>query len=92
MNWSLQNSELPGTLKLKIQYFSHLLQEGYCHFENVTHGAQVEGYYNISKGNTSQMKQAIALYGPVTVLINTRPKSFKFYDSGVYLDKDCGTL
>ena len=70
--------------------FLHIHQEGYCHFENVTHGAQVEGYYNISQGNTSQLKQAIALYGPVTVLINTRPKSFKFYDSGVYLDKECG--
>ena len=30
------------------------------------------------------------MYGPVTVLINTRPRSFKFYDDGVYYDKDCG--
>jgi len=58
----------------------------------VTHGASIKGYYNISQGNISQLKTAIALYGPVTILINTRPKSFKFYDSGVFYDKECGML
>ena len=56
----------------------------------MTHGAKVEGYYNVTKGNITELKHALALYGPVTVLINTRPKSFKFYDNGIYYDKECG--
>ena len=45
---------------------------------------------NISKGNTTELKQAVAQYGPVSVLISTQPKSFKFYSSGVYYDPECG--
>ena len=65
------------------------LQEGYCHFKNVSIGVRVDSYMNISKGNVTQLKQAIAQYGPVSVLINTQPKSFKFYSSGIYYDPEC---
>ena len=44
---------------------------------------------NITKGNVNQLKQAIAFYGPVSILINTQPKSFKFYGSGIYYDQLC---
>ena len=47
---------------------------------------------NISKGNATELKQAIAQYGPVSVLINTQPKSFKFYSSGVYYDPECSGM
>lgn len=67
-----------------------LKQEGYCHFGNITNGAIIDSYYNITSGNVTEMKMALALYGPLTVLINTRPRSFKFYDSGIYYDKRCG--
>ena len=44
---------------------------------------------NITKGNINQLKQAITFYGPVSILINTQPKSFKFYGSGTYYDQSC---
>lgn len=44
---------------------------------------------NISKQNSTELKQAISQYGPVSVLINTKPKSFKFYSSGIYYDPEC---
>ena len=43
----------------------------------------------IAQKNATELKQAIAQYGPVAVLINTRPKSFKFYSSGIYYDPEC---
>lgn len=46
-------------------------------------------YMNITKGNKHELKQAIAIYGPVSILINTQPKTFKFYGSGIYYDPDC---
>ena len=53
-------------------------------------GAGVESYMNITSGNKTELKLALAMYGPVTVLINTRPKTFKFYSSGIYYDETCG--
>lgn len=85
MQWIIKH----GGIATRKSYGKYLAQEGYCHFENITHGASIDGYYNVSQGNASQLKMAIAMYGPVTILINTRPKSFKFYDSGVYYDKGC---
>lgn len=66
-----------------------VFQEGFCHFKNTTTGAKLDFYMNITKGDTSELKQAIAFYGPVSILINTQPKSFKFYGSGIYYDPAC---
>ncbi|KAJ7387720.1 hypothetical protein OS493_001063 [Desmophyllum pertusum] len=62
------------------------MNEGFCHFKNTTTGAKLDFYMNIMKGDASELKQAIAFYGPVSILINTQPKSFKFYGSGIYYD------
>jgi hypothetical protein len=40
--------------------------------------------------NKTAMKVTLATYGPVSVGINSAPKSFKFYRDGVYDDFDCG--
>ena len=68
---------------------SLFFKEGYCHFKNVSIGVRVESYMNIGKENATELKQAIAQYGPISVLINTQPKSFKFYSSGTYYDPEC---
>lgn len=80
---------------MKVNYFTlnrdfnFVLQEGFCHFKNTTTGAKLDFYMNITNGDTSELKQAIAFYGPVSILINTQPKSFKFYGSGIYYDPAC---
>jgi len=78
-----------GGLATDDSYGRYLAQEGYCHFKNVSIGAGVESYMNITSGNKTELKLALAMYGPVTILINTRPKTFKFYSSGVYFDGSC---
>jgi len=87
MQWILKH----GGIATQTSYGNYLAQEGYCHFSNITNGATITGYYNITSGNATEMKMALSLYGPLTVLINTRPRSFKFYDSGIYYDKNCDT-
>ncbi|EDO31349.1 predicted protein, partial [Nematostella vectensis] len=66
-------------------------QEGYCHFKNTSIGARLDKYMSIRKGNTTQLKLAVAFYGPVSILVNTQPKTFKFYGSGIYYDTQCST-
>merc|ERR1711962_422543 len=85
MQWVIKH----GGIATRESYGKYLAQEGYCHFNNITTGATIDDYLSISPHNVTQLKMALALHGPVTVLINTRPKSFKFYDSGIYFDKDC---
>ncbi|CAB4027431.1 digestive cysteine ase 1 [Paramuricea clavata] len=85
MQWILKH----GGLARENNYGKYLAQEGYCHFKNVSIGVRVDSYMNIGKENATELKQAIAQYGPISVLINTQPKSFKFYSSGIYYDPEC---
>ncbi|XP_067032987.1 uncharacterized protein [Acropora muricata] len=85
MQWVIKH----GGLATEKSYGRYLAQEGLCHFKNTTTGAKLDFYMNITEGNTREMKQAIAFYGPVSILINTQPKSFKFYGSGIYYDQEC---
>jgi len=85
MQWVIKH----GGLATEESYGRYLAQEGLCHFKNTTTGAKLDFYMNITKGNSSELKQAIAFYGPVSILINTQPKSFKFYGSGIYYDPAC---
>lgn len=85
MQWVIKH----GGLATEESYGKYLAQEGFCHFKNTTTGAKLDFYMNITKGNKHELKQAIAIYGPVSILINTQPKTFKFYGSGIYYDPDC---
>ncbi|XP_028394716.1 uncharacterized protein LOC114518884 [Dendronephthya gigantea] len=85
MQWILKH----GGLAIEDNYGKYLAQEGYCHFRNVSIGVRIDSYMNITRGNVTELKQAISQYGPVSVLINTQPKSFKFYSSGIYYDPEC---
>ncbi|XP_048582580.1 uncharacterized protein LOC5516093 [Nematostella vectensis] len=85
MQWILKH----GGLATEESYGRYLAQEGYCHFKNTSIGARLDKYMSIRKGNTSQLKLAVAFYGPVSILVNTQPKTFKFYGSGIYYDTQC---
>ncbi|XP_068747154.1 counting factor associated protein D-like [Montipora capricornis] len=85
MQWVIKH----GGLATEASYGRYLAQEGLCHFKNTTTGAKLDFYMNITKGNSSELQQAVAFYGPVSILINTQPKSFKFYGSGIYYDPEC---
>ncbi|EDO44165.1 predicted protein, partial [Nematostella vectensis] len=85
MQWILKH----GGLATEESYGRYLAQEGYCHFKNTSIGARLDKYMSIRQGNTSQLKLAVAFYGPVSILVNTQPKTFKFYGSGIYYDTQC---
>ena len=74
------------------QTIALLHQEGFCHCskkENCTM-LQIESFGDIEKNNSTALKIALATYGPVSVEVNTDPKTFKFYKDGVYDDTSCG--
>lgn len=66
------------------------LQDGYCHFEEAEIGAKISNYMNVTSGDQTALKIAIATKGPVSVGIDASHKSFAFYSSGVYYEPKCG--
>ncbi|XP_036619081.1 cathepsin L1-like [Trichosurus vulpecula] len=65
--------------------------EGDCRYRPETAVANVTGYVNISSGDESALKKAVATVGPISVAINAAHASFQFYQSGVYYDPECSS-
>ncbi|XP_028647436.2 procathepsin L-like [Erpetoichthys calabaricus] len=49
------------------------------------------GYVKIPFGDEMALQDALANIGPISVSIDTSPKGFQFYHSGIYYNKDCST-
>ncbi|EDV28493.1 uncharacterized protein TRIADDRAFT_51454 [Trichoplax adhaerens] len=83
--WIIKQRGIPT----KSSYGQYLGRNGYCHHHDLTTGAKLKGYSQIPQGNMKALKVALAKVGPVTVSINTSPKSFLFYSSGVFYNDQC---
>jgi len=62
-----------------------------CHHRHHT-GARIKGRHQIQEGNEDELKEAVALRGPVAVAIDATDKFHKFrhHTKGVYSDSSCG--
>jgi hypothetical protein len=67
-----------------------MLQDGYCHIDNVTLTAKITGYVNVTPGDADALKVAVAKHGPISVAIDASLKTFSFYSNGIYYDPECG--
>lgn len=66
-----------------------MLQDGYCHIDNVTLTAKITGYVNVTSGDADALKVALAKHGPISVAIDASRKTFSFYSNGIYYDPEC---
>ncbi|GAB6027587.1 hypothetical protein CHUAL_001830 [Chamberlinius hualienensis] len=62
-----------------------------CKFKKDKIGATDTGYTDIEKGNETQLQDAIATNGPISVAIDASKKSFQFYKQGVYYEPLCSS-
>lgn len=70
--------------------YVHMLQDGYCHIDNVTLTANITGYVNVTSGDADALKVALLKHGPISVAIDASRKTFSFYSNGIYYDPECG--
>ncbi|CAF2736770.1 unnamed protein product [Rotaria sp. Silwood2] len=77
-------------IALEDTYGQYLQEDSFCHHDNVTKGARILGYVNITEGDEEGLRIAIATKGPISVAIDAAHKGFLFYASGVFYDPDCG--
>jgi hypothetical protein len=76
------------------EVFFHLLffQDGLCHSKNVSTTVNLRGYVNVTSGDLTALKVAIANQGPISVGIDASHTSLAFYSNGVYYEPKCGKL
>ncbi|XP_078671018.1 digestive cysteine proteinase 1-like [Branchiostoma floridae x Branchiostoma belcheri] len=79
-----------GGIARASQYGPYTGADGKCHFDPKHVGATITGYVNVTSGNQTALKMALANMGPTAVGIDAAVKTFSFYANGVYYDKDCG--
>lgn len=79
-----------GGLESEEEYGAYIGQNGKCHFNKTQAVAKIKQYTNVTSGNQTELKIAIAKKGPVAVGIDASHLSFSFYSEGVYFEKDCG--
>eukprot|EP01099_Mayorella_cantabrigiensis_P005873 TRINITY_DN4786_c0_g1_i1.p1 TRINITY_DN4786_c0_g1~~TRINITY_DN4786_c0_g1_i1.p1 ORF type:complete len:289 (-),score=71.26 TRINITY_DN4786_c0_g1_i1:84-848(-) len=82
-DWMIKNQGLA----LESTY-SYLGQNSWCKSYDKTSPVNVTGYYNVTSGDETALKEAVSLQ-PVTVAIDASQLSFRFYSEGVYYEKDC---
>jgi len=61
-----------------------------CEFNRTDVGSLVSEVINITKGNYTQLMNAISVVGPISVAIDAE-SDFQFYESGVFESEDCSS-
>ena len=76
----------------RLYVINFILQNGRCHFndKSTVIGAKLTGYVNITSGDLNQLREAVALKGPISVGIDAAHLSLSFYAHGVYYEPKCG--
>lgn len=66
-------------------------KDGVCRFKKDSVGATDTGYTDVTQGDESALKEALATVGPIAVAIDASHQSFQLYESGVYDEPNCSS-
>jgi C1A family cysteine protease len=80
-----------GGIATEDTYGDYLNADGFCHFTDpdVTVGAKLKGYANVTEGDVHAMNDALVNVGPLSVSIDASPDSFYYYSGGYYSNPEC---
>jgi cathepsin L len=71
--------------------YPYTAEDGTCHFKSANIGATISSYKDIAEGSESDLQNAVATVGPVSVAIDASNMSFQLYSSGVYDEPNCSS-
>ncbi|XP_051007082.1 cathepsin 8-like isoform X2 [Acomys russatus] len=63
-------------------------REGYCRYRPERSAARITGFSFVSS-NERDLMRAVATIGPISVGIDARHRSFRFYRGGIYYEPNC---
>ncbi|XP_037536777.1 procathepsin L-like [Nematolebias whitei] len=72
-------------------YVGTVRNAGPCRYSPMYNAIQVNGIVNILSGNESELMNAVATVGPISVAFDASHDSFRFYSSGIYYEPSCVT-
>lgn len=70
------------------QSYPYEAKDGKCRFKADNVGATISGFTDVDEGE-SNLQDALANNGPISVAIDANHQSFQLYHSGVYDEPDC---
>jgi len=73
------------------QSYPYQAKNGKCRFNATNIGATDVGFTDIKTGDESDLTNAIANVGPISVAIDASHPSFQLYKQGVYYEPKCST-
>ena len=71
--------------------YPYKAEDGKCKFDKTCIGATCTGCVDVMSGNETQLQQAAATVGPISVAIDASHSSFQLYRSGVYNERFCSS-
>lgn len=83
--WMMEIGGIPS----EEEYGGYLGQDGYCRVDNKTLYAAIDGWVNVTSGDSEAMKLALFKHGPLSIAIDAGHKSFSYYANGVYYEPEC---
>jgi cathepsin L len=69
--------------------YPYTAKNGKCHYSAANIGATDTGFVDVKPGSESDLENAIATVGPISVAIDASKSSFQFYKKGVYYEQRC---
>jgi cathepsin L len=71
--------------------YPYTAADGSCQFNSANVGATISSYTDVSSGSESDLQDAVANVGPISVAIDASHESFQLYSSGVYDEPACSS-
>ncbi|CAI8044438.1 Procathepsin L (Fragments), partial [Geodia barretti] len=72
-------------------YYPYKERQYLCKFSKKYIAGKCTGMIKIQKGRESDLEIAVATFGPVTAVVDSRHNTFQFYAGGVFLEPTCST-
>jgi cathepsin L len=74
------------------QSYPYINKNGPCRFNNTSIGSTASSYVMLPSKNESALTQALANIGPISIGLDASLSSFRFYSSGVYMNRTCSQV
>jgi len=87
LQWAIDNGGIDTE-----ESYPYEMRQNLCRYNEDNIGATITKAKNIIRGSEEDLQNAIAEFGPVSIGIDTKHRSFQLYHSGVYNEPDCSSF
>merc|ERR1712135_214446 len=90
MDYAFEYVKSNGGIDTESSY-PYTARDGVCKYNAANKGGSCSGYVDVTSGSETDLMNAIAANGPVSIAIDASRFSFQMYSSGVYNEPRCSS-